>query len=90
MICYAMLRYVTLSRDMLRYVTLCHVVLRCRETISRAEYERLRAEHDVTLQRNSQLVEERVEISRQMDELNSANSQLRKEIDRFESQVGWR
>ncbi|KAL5253010.1 hypothetical protein ACHWQZ_G015689 [Mnemiopsis leidyi] len=57
------------------------------ETISRAEYERLRAEHDFTLQKNSQLVGERVEISRQMDQLNAANSQLRKEIDRFESQV---
>ena len=30
---------------------------------------------------------ERVEISREMDQLKTANSQLRREIDRFESQV---
>ena len=42
------------------------------------------------LQKNSQLLSERVEISSQMDQLNTANSQLRKEIEKFETQVSQR
>ena len=41
------------------------------------------------LQKHSKLVSERVEISREMDQLNSANTQLRTEIDRFETQVSF-
>ena len=61
-----------------------------RDTVSRAEYERLKSEHDAVLQKNSQLLSERVEISSQMDQLNTANSQLRKEIEKFETQVSQR
>ena len=41
------------------------------------------------LQKHSKIVSERVEISREMDQLNSANTQLRTEIDRFETQVSF-